>query len=469
MAAPLPRLLTARRVLASCGWAVMLGLAACSGGGDADNAGAQGPDQPADVVDPPATAAPTPTPLPTPTPTPAPVLSAAAVTGSGLVELRLDQDVPWTTTGVTVDGVLRAVHPTGDDATLAATVWVPATASEVCVGQVAAATRPVFWDAGTEPTPPPEPTPDTPLPDAAPATTPQPAASPAPTATPQPTPTPTPDPTPTPAPPEPRFCTSVTGTVDVPATLFPGHRVIAHYGTAITPVLGVLGEGSPQVALERLVEAAAGYDEFDLPVVPAFEFIVTVAQGSPGADGRYTLARPAEEVRPYLDGVRQVGGIVVLDLQPGQAAFLDQAQQYAELLMEPDVHLALDPEWSMDPGQVPGQVFGDTDGATVNQVATWLQELVIRHGLPQKTLIVHQFLAGMVDDRDLVQDPEGIAVMFHIDGQGPVGAKFGTYDQLSVQPPFFNGFKVFFDEDSRVMEPAEVMTVDPAPVYVSYQ
>ena len=221
--------------------------------------------------------------------------------------------------------------------------------------------------------------------------------------------------------------------------------------------------------LERLVEAAAGYDEFDLPVVPAFEFIVTVAQGSPGADGRYTLARPAEEVRPYLDGVRQVGGIVVLDLQPGQAAFLDQAQQYAELLMEPDVHLALDPEWSMDPGQVPGQVFGDTDGATVNQVATWLQELVIRHGLPQKTLIVHQFLAGMVDDRDLVVDPEGIAVMFHIDGQGPVGAKFGTYDQLSVQPPFFNGFKVFFDEDSRVMEPAEVMTVDPAPVYVSYQ
>ncbi|MEM7286865.1 MAG: hypothetical protein AAF480_10980, partial [Actinomycetota bacterium] len=136
---------------------------------------------------------------------------------------------------------------------------------------------------------------------------------------------------------------------------------------------------------------------------------------------------------------------------------------------EPDVHLALDPEWSMRPGEVPGRVFGDTDAATVNEIARWLQDLVVRHGLPQKTLIVHQFLAGMVNDRDAIEDPEGIAVMFHIDGQGPVGAKYGTYDQLAVDPPFFNGFKVFFDEDSRVMTPAEVMGIEPVPVYVSYQ
>ena len=444
-------------------------LAACTSGGDAEQGAPEPTSAPTSVASP--SAAPTATPLPTPTPTPAPVLAVEAIAGSGLAELHLDVAVPWATTGVSVDGVLRAVSPVGPDETLAATVWIPGSASEVCVGEVADGTRPVFWDAGTEPTPPPAPEPAD---DIAEPATPEPeGATEAPTATPPPTPTPlptpTPVPTPTPAPPEPRFCTTATGSVDTPPTLFPGHRVIAHYGTAITPALGVLGEGSPEVALERLVEAAAGYDEFELPVVPAFEFIVSVAQGSPGADGLYTLTRPADEVTPYLEGARSVGGVVFLDLQPGQATFLSQAEQYTALLREPDVHLALDPEWSMRPGEVPGRVFGDTDAATVNEITTWLQDLVTRHGLPQKTLIVHQFLAGMVNDRDLIEDPEGIAVMFHIDGQGPVGAKYGTYDQLSVDPPFFNGFKVFFDEDSRVMTPAEVMAIDPIPVYVSYQ
>jgi hypothetical protein len=123
----------------------------------------------------------------------------------------------------------------------------------------------------------------------------------------------------------------------------------------------------------------------------------------------------------------------------------------------------------MRPDQTPGRSIGSITAETVNEISDILQRFVIEHGLPQKVLIVHQFQIAMVRDRALIEDPPGIAVMFHVDGQGPVGAKYETYDVLSVSPPFFNGFKVFFDEDSRVMTPTEVVELDPSPVYVSYQ
>jgi hypothetical protein len=264
-------------------------------------------------------------------------------------------------------------------------------------------------------------------------------------------------------------CVEASGTVNSPPTLFPGHRVVAHYGTGITSALGILGEGSVDVATDRLAAAAAEYEGFELPVVPAFEFIATVAQGSAGSDGTFSIARPTSEITEYLTAVRGVDGLVFLDLQPGRASFSDQLELYASLLREPDVHLALDPEWSMRPDQTPGRSIGSITAETVNEISDILQRFVIEHGLPQKVLIVHQFQIAMVRDRALIEDPPGIAVMFHVDGQGPVGAKYETYDVLSVSPPFFNGFKVFFDEDSRVMTPTEVVELDPSPVYVSYQ
>ncbi len=222
-------------------------------------------------------------------------------------------------------------------------------------------------------------------------------------------------------------------------------------------------------ATDRLAAAAGEYEEFGLPVVPAFEFIASVAQGSPGADGTFSIPRPSEEIVPYVEAARSIGGVTFIDLQPGRASFGDQLGLFVDLLAEPDVHLALDPEWAMGPNQTPGRSFGHIEASTVNEILGELEALVVRHGLPQKVLIIHQFLESMVRERDMIDDPPGIAVMFHIDGQGAVGAKYGTYDELSVRAPFFNGFKVFFDEDSRVMTPAEVVAVIPSPIYVSYQ
>ena len=54
-----------------------------------------------------------------------------------------------------------------------------------------------------------------------------------------------------------------------------------------------------------------------------------------------------------------MGFYVVLDLQPGRASLLDQARTYEPLLAMPNVGLALDAEWKLQPGQVPlpGQTY----------------------------------------------------------------------------------------------------------------
>lgn len=71
--------------------------------------------------------------------------------------------------------------------------------------------------------------------------------------------------------------------------IFPRFLVVAHYGTAGTGALGVLGEGSPAQAAARVVRAAAPFARASgRPVLPAFELISSIAQRAPGAGGTYS-------------------------------------------------------------------------------------------------------------------------------------------------------------------------------------
>lgn len=361
---------------------------------------------------------------------PAPALEAVAHAETGLIDLQVDAALDWAHTGISVDGVQRAVvtGPIRPGETLGS-IWLPPGDHEVCIGELATRTRPTSWAQSPESAV-----------DA--------AALPA---------------------VEPFACATSAGTLDVPARLLPHHRIVAHYGTGATEALGILGEGSPRQATRRVVEAANDYATADLPAIPAFEFIATVATRIPRGDNSYTKPRPHHEIRPYHERIRSAGGLLILDLQPGRRSFIEQARALEAFLVLPDVHLALDPEWSLGPDQVAGREVGQTDAEAVNEVLAYLTQLVERHGLPEKLLIVHQFTAAMVQDRDGIDDPAGTAVLFHIEAHGTPDAKIDTYQTLRVDRPYHNGFKVYFDEDARVMTPAEVMALDPTPLFVSYQ
>ena len=52
--------------------------------------------------------------------------------------------------------------------------------------------------------------------------------------------------------------------------LFPHNRVVAYYGAAGVPAMGVLGSTSPAGIAPRLERQAQTYDKFGRPVIPAF-------------------------------------------------------------------------------------------------------------------------------------------------------------------------------------------------------
>jgi hypothetical protein len=253
---------------------------------------------------------------------------------------------------------------------------------------------------------------------------------------------------------------------------FPGRRMVALYGTPGTAALGSLGEQDVNAAIARVEDLAAQYQPHsDVPVVPAFEIITTVAATQPGPDGDYSNETEIAKIRPYVDAAKAAGVYVVLDLQPGRTDFLTQARRYAELLAEPHVGLALDPEWRLAPNQVHLAQIGSVTADEINQVGDWLAGLVRERNLPQKLLLLHQFRSVMIVDRERVNTAhDELAVMVHADGFGTQEMKRATWDTLRANSPnVFWGWKNFIDEDRPMLDPAQTLQVSGDIVFVSYQ
>lgn len=255
--------------------------------------------------------------------------------------------------------------------------------------------------------------------------------------------------------------------------VFPGRRFVALYGHPDTPAMGALGQQSLPDTIERAQRHAAEYEPLvSEPVVPALEIIATVASTAPGADGNYSAVSAVEDLRSWIDAAADAGLYVVLDLQPGRSDFLTQAQHYEELLLEPHVGLALDPEWRLAPDERHLEQIGSVSASEINSVIAWLAELTREHDLPQKVLVLHQFRTAMITDREDVDiGTDEVAVVIHADGFGTPSQKFETWDTLHVDAPpgVWWGWKNFIDEDSPTFTPAETVAVDPSPVFVSYQ
>jgi hypothetical protein len=267
-----------------------------------------------------------------------------------------------------------------------------------------------------------------------------------------------------------RLATAATG-VQLPGggqVVFPGRRMVALYGHPGDPGLGVLGEQPVEAAIARAQQLAASYQAYvGEPVVPAFEIIATVATGRTGS-----RVHPVEKFRPWVEAARAAGVYVVLDLQPGDTHFLEQARLYEELLREPHVGLALDPEWRVQPGKQHLVQIGSVDAAEINEVGQWLAQLTRDHHLPQKVLMLHQFRLDMISNRPaLVTDYDELRVVIHADGFGSPGAKHDTWNTLHIDAPtnVVWGWKNFYDEDKPTFTPEQTLAVSPEIVFVSYQ
>lgn len=256
-------------------------------------------------------------------------------------------------------------------------------------------------------------------------------------------------------------------------TIFDDKRYVALYGHPLTSALGALGEQGPSESVARARAVAATYaSQAREQVVPAFEIIATVAAGSKGKDGNYSNEWDIEVLRPLVDSAAGNGVYVVLDLQSGRSDFLSQAKQYEELLREPHVGLALDPEWRLAPGQKPLEQVGSVSVREINETMAWLADLTAANDLPQKMVLLHQFRTDMITDRaDLDLTHDELAVIVQMDGDGTLGQKLQTWRGLLADAPegLRFGWKNFYDEDEPTPTPAQTFQVDPKPWWVSYQ
>jgi len=255
--------------------------------------------------------------------------------------------------------------------------------------------------------------------------------------------------------------------------LFPGHRLVALYGSAGISGLGALGQQDLRASITRAKQIAAQYQRFsDVPVVPTFEIIATVAAQAPGEDGDYSDPSDVSRLRTWVEAATAAGLYVVLDLQPGRSDFLSQAKLYTDLLKLPQVGLALDPEWRLAPDEKPLEQIGGVDAQEINSVITWLADLTKANHLPQKLLVLHQFKLSMIrSEHSLNLSRQQVAVLIHMDGQGTPELKDETWAAVTAAAPpgIAFGWKNFYRNDTPIVSPAETMRKKPTPAMISYE
>jgi len=247
---------------------------------------------------------------------------------------------------------------------------------------------------------------------------------------------------------------------------------VALYGHPGAPVLGSLGEQDVDAAVRRARRVARDYAASGRPVVATFEIITTVASSSAGTDGDYSNEFPESTFGPWIDAAADADMHVVLDLQPGRDTFPSQLAEIEDLLAHPHVSLALDPEWRVGPDQRPGGGrIGTVDGTEVNATIDALDQLVRRHDLPPKMLVVHQFTPSMVTNRSIIRGTDNVRVLFQMDGFGSLSLKRGSWDRMvaDLPPGALTGWKNFYDEDTPTPTPELTLAQVPLPTYVSFQ
>lgn len=254
-------------------------------------------------------------------------------------------------------------------------------------------------------------------------------------------------------------------------SILPEHRVLAHYGAPQARKLGILGIGSPEAAGRRLRRHVREFQTVARrPIMPAMELIAVIATAAPGVGGRYRFRQPDAIIARYHAAARAAGALLILDIQPGRSDFVTETTALEQWLREPDVGIALDPEWRVGPGQRPGRVIGSVSAVEINATTRWLAGLVKRHDLPDKLVIVHQFTDGMIRTRDRIVARPGIDLVLNADGFGTPAAKRGTYRRVTRdRRPHFPGFKLFYEEDTRLMSPRQVIRLTPPPLVVIYE
>jgi hypothetical protein len=262
----------------------------------------------------------------------------------------------------------------------------------------------------------------------------------------------------------------------LPGSILPAKRIVAYYGNPLSKRMGVLGELPPDQMLARLDKEVAAWNKADAshPVQPALHLIVVVAQGSPGRDGKYRLRMPDTLIDKVASWAAQRNALLFLDVQVAKSTLQEEVPRLTAFLKRPNVHLGIDPEFSMKHGEKPGTKIGTMTSDDVNYAIEFLDGIVRANNLPPKILIVHRFTRKMLTGAKNVRPNPRVQVVLNMDGWGNPWLKFDSYrDYVEAEPIQFTGFKLFYHNDTKkgepLLTPGELLRLTPQPLYIQYQ
>lgn len=260
--------------------------------------------------------------------------------------------------------------------------------------------------------------------------------------------------------------------------VLPFQRVVSYYGNLYSKQMGALGEFPKAEMLRKLQAEVKKWTDADslIPAVPALHYIAVTAQVAPGKAGTYRLRMPHHQIDTVVNWAREINALVFIDIQIGLSTIQQELPEFEKYLSMPQVHLGIDPEFAMKNGKRPGSAIGTFDAAEINYVTGYLADLVKKHNLPPKMLVVHRFTKGMVTNYKQIQLRPAVQVVMDMDGWGFAAKKVNTYNQFVFREPVqFTGFKIFYKNDTqksgaaKEMQPADVLKLVPRPIYIQYQ
>ncbi|HMI79887.1 MAG TPA: hypothetical protein VK484_13905, partial [Ferruginibacter sp.] len=191
----------------------------------------------------------------------------------------------------------------------------------------------------------------------------------------------------------------------LPGAIFPYNRVIAFYGNLYSKRMGILGEIPKDSMFKKLQEEVDAWQAADPSVktLPALHYIAATAQGLPGKGGKHRLRMPFHQIDTIMDWAEQINALVFVDIQVGHSTVKEEVPALEKYLQMPNVHLGIDPEFSMKNGERPGSKIGTFTAADINDAIDFLAELVRKNNLPPKVLVVHRFTQGMVTEYEKIK------------------------------------------------------------------
>lgn len=263
---------------------------------------------------------------------------------------------------------------------------------------------------------------------------------------------------------------TATLTTSTPSALLDEHLMVTWYGNPRSTQMGALGEQSGAARIARFRAQAEAYQAVsDKTILPAYHLVAVIATCTPGADALWRRRETPDVIAALLTEARANGFHLILDVQVGQSTVASEVAALERYLREPDVHLALDPEFAMTDCQIPGQRIGQLRAADINHSLDTLERLIRDHRLPPKVLIVHQFTLGMLPDKPKVRASALVDVVLVMDGFGTQALKRSTYRAVMREPLAHAGIKLFYAQDRTLFTPAQVLDLTPRPSVVVYQ